>query len=219
MGKNMTSDAPLVSPVREGRRERKRRETRSRIIEVAIGLFLARDFTSVTVDEIAEAADISKRSFFDYFPTKEDVVEGWQDRFATVLVAAVAARPSGEPTQRIIETAMMDALLATSDDQSWAVDRLVRATPSLAAREHARYLAIERRLFEVLAAREEVRDEVAARILAMTAIGALRIGVEIWRDRGSLTADQLPAYSQDMFQRLWDELALLSVAPTSPSHG
>ncbi len=60
-------------------------------------LFLERGFDATTVDDIAEAADVSKRSFFDYFPTKEDVVQAWQDEFGADLAAAIVARPAGEP--------------------------------------------------------------------------------------------------------------------------
>ena len=72
----------------EGRRERKRRETRERIEHAAMTLFLDRGFDATTIEDIAESADVSKRSFFDYFPSKEEVVFAWQDSFADRLKAA-----------------------------------------------------------------------------------------------------------------------------------
>lgn len=210
----MTASASAAVPPPEGRRERKRRETRARIIEVAVPLFIARGFHEVTVDEITEAVDISKRSFFDYFPTKEDVVEGWQDNFATLLVANLADRPGDEASAVAVEHAMMEALMATSDAQSWAVDRLIRETPALTARQHMRYLAVEKRLIDALSARPDIPDRLAARILAMVAIGALRIGVETWHERNDLTEDQLPGFSRDMFRRLWDDIGKIAADTT-----
>ncbi len=208
----MTASASAAAPAPEGRRERKRRETRTRILDVAMTLFIARGFNEVTVDEIAEAADISKRSFFDYFPTKEDVVEGWQDHFATLLVAGIAGRPLDEAAPVAVENAMMEALIATSDAQSWAVDRLIRETPALTARQHMRYVAVEAKLIDALASRPDTPDRLAARILAMIAIGALRIGVETWHERGDLSEDQLAGYSRDMFRRLWDDVGKIAAA-------
>lgn len=208
----MNDSVSVAAPAPEGRRERKRRETRERIIQVAMAMFLERDFSSVTVDEIAEAADISKRSFFDYFPTKEDVVEGWQDTFAGLLVTAVRQAPGDQAAPQVVETAMMAALMATSDAQSWAVDRLIRETPALTARQHMRYITVETRLIEALMSRPDIEDRVAARVLAMIAIGALRIGVETWHERGDLTGDQLDPFSRDMFRRLWGEVGKIAAA-------
>ncbi len=58
----------------EGRRERKRRQTRERIEQAAMTLFLERGFDATTIEEITDSANVSKRSFFDYFPSKEEVV-------------------------------------------------------------------------------------------------------------------------------------------------
>src|ERR1051325_3435910 len=57
----------------EGLRERKKRQTRQYISDVATGLFLERGFDAVTVAEVAEAADVSVNTVFNYFPAKEDL--------------------------------------------------------------------------------------------------------------------------------------------------
>ena len=77
---------------------------------MAIELFAARGFAEVTVDEIAEAAGISPRTFFRYFPTKAQVVRAHQRRLVDRLVRALAARPADEGPV----TALREALLATS---------------------------------------------------------------------------------------------------------
>lgn len=57
----------------EGLRERKKRQTRQRISDIATGLFLERGFAAVTIAEIAEAADVSVNTVYNYFPAKEDL--------------------------------------------------------------------------------------------------------------------------------------------------
>lgn len=57
----------------EGLRERKKRQTRQDISDTATGLFLERGFDAVTIAEIAEAADVSVNTVYNYFPAKEDL--------------------------------------------------------------------------------------------------------------------------------------------------
>ena len=66
------------SPKEEGLRERKRRETLRRIAEQGLKLFLTNGFEATTLDQIAEAAGISRRTFFYYFKSKEDILMAWQ---------------------------------------------------------------------------------------------------------------------------------------------
>lgn len=65
-----------LSPKPEGRRERKKRETRERILQVAAQMFAADGFDAVTVEALAEAADISKPTLFNYFPSKMAILQG-----------------------------------------------------------------------------------------------------------------------------------------------
>src|SRR4051812_20471156 len=80
----------------EGLRERKKRQTRQYISDMATGLFLERGFDAVTIAEIAEAADVSVNTVYNYFPTKEslffDRSEGVVDR----LSRFVRGRRAGE---------------------------------------------------------------------------------------------------------------------------
>jgi AcrR family transcriptional regulator len=159
-----------------GRRARKKDETRRRIAEAAMALFLSRGFAATTLDDIAEAADISKRSFFDYFPSKEDVVLAWQDVFKDELVAEIAARPADEPLAVAAERAMVAAISRYDVPQARAHLRLRDETPALRARDHMKYGALEQAMSDALLKRPGAkRDPLRARLVAMIVVGALRI--------------------------------------------
>src|SRR5258708_39352380 len=89
-----------------GLRLRKRQQTRERLTRAAMALFLERGFEATTLDDIAAAADISRRSFFHYFDSKEDVVFAWHEEITAALVAAIAARPASESMLAAAENAI-----------------------------------------------------------------------------------------------------------------
>lgn len=78
-----------AAPQFEGRRERKKRETRERILQVARRQFTRQGYDAVTVEALAEAADISKPTLFNYFPSKmailQALVPGVDERFAAAI--------------------------------------------------------------------------------------------------------------------------------------
>ncbi len=191
----------------EGRRERKRRQTRERIEQAAMTLFLERGFDATTIEDITEAADVSKRSFFDYFPSKEEVVFAWQDSFADRLMAAIVARPKGEPPVRIVEEALVETIVASADERGLAVGELVRCTPALKARDQLKYAKLEQKLTEALVARggdgKEARTRM--RLLSAIVIGALRVGGELWQERSP--GASLEAFARRIFADLWTILA------------
>lgn len=76
---------------KENMRERKKRETRARLQRVALHLFQKHGYTETTVEQIASGADVSFRTFFRYFPSKEDLV--LFDAYDTPLALAIKASP------------------------------------------------------------------------------------------------------------------------------
>ena len=79
----------------EGLRERKKAETRRRIADVATALFVQHGFDAVTVADVAEAADVSKMTVFNYFPRKEDLLLDRHLERLDAVRRAIAERPSG----------------------------------------------------------------------------------------------------------------------------
>ncbi|MEU7986361.1 TetR family transcriptional regulator [Streptosporangium canum] len=123
----------------EGLRERKKRETRLRISDVATGLFMARGFDGVTVAEVARAADVSVNTVFNYFPAKEDLLFDRQDEVVDLLGRVVRERRPGEGAAEALRRDFLDAL----DTGHWrygvheggdAFHRMVSASPALVAR-------------------------------------------------------------------------------------
>lgn len=203
----MTDGSQLDGEVKEGRRERKRRQTRERIEKAAISLFLKHGFDATTIEDITETADVSKRSFFDYFPSKEEVVFAWQDSFADDLAAAIAARPVGEPVVKVIEEALTSAIVAAADPQSMALADLIRNTPALCARDQLKYTKLEQKLAEALSARagDDPDERFRMRLLSAIVVGAMRVGGERWHElpkKGSLEA-----FAREVFSELWRVLA------------
>ncbi|KAB8181428.1 TetR/AcrR family transcriptional regulator [Microbispora catharanthi] len=80
----------------EGLRERKKRQTRQRIAEVAVGLFVERGFDNVTMAEVAQAAEVSVNTVYNYFQAKEDLVLPPEEASPRRLADIVRERPPGQ---------------------------------------------------------------------------------------------------------------------------
>jgi len=118
----------------EGLRERKKQRTREQIIEAAMGLFAERGYHATTIADIAEAADVSPRTFFSYFPSKEAVVFHNLDRDLDSLANTLRDRLPGETAfdalRRWIDTKFDD--WAEKEDEALLRKRLCREDEGLA---------------------------------------------------------------------------------------
>ena len=130
----------------QGRRERKKQRTREALIDAAFGLFAAKGFDATTVEEIADAVDVSSRTFFRYFASKEDVALTFQDEQVRAIAAALAARPADEPVMTAMRrTAVQIARACESGELGFDPGRfacmvtMVQDSPALMAGslEHA----------------------------------------------------------------------------------
>jgi AcrR family transcriptional regulator len=121
----------------EGLRERKKRETRETIARAAWKLFARRGFDAVTVADIARAANVSEKTVFNYFPTKEDLVFGAGMQRTAALIEAVRARPPGASIVEPFRRWTMDYLDRVEHDPVdalTAIPRLVMRSDQLRAR-------------------------------------------------------------------------------------
>jgi AcrR family transcriptional regulator len=174
-------EVQISSSSEAGLRERKRVETHARIQAEAVRLFLERGFEATTLDEIAEAAGVSRRSLFHYFGSKEEIVLSTKAGFPAMIAAAVARRPADEPLLDMVENAFIDLAGSPPDPKAEALGRLISRTPSLAAGDQAKYAAVEHALAAALAERKGAPDDdLACRIVASAAAGILKLSTEAW---------------------------------------
>src|SRR5258706_12317328 len=87
-----------------GLRERKKERTREALEAAALDLFERKGFDHTTVEEIADACDVSRRTFFRYFSSKEDAFSGDHSVKTALLASLLAARPEDEPALESIRT-------------------------------------------------------------------------------------------------------------------
>lgn len=156
-------------------RERKKAKTRAAIREHAMRLFEAQGYPATTIDQIADAAEVSPSTFFRYFPTKEDVV--LVDDVDAVLIDAIRAQPAGVPPVEAILRGMREVFAGMSP-QTWEFERrrqrLVLGVPELRARMlHQMTEAIDL-VAGVIAERAGLpAGDFSARVTAGAAVGAM----------------------------------------------
>jgi AcrR family transcriptional regulator len=168
-----------------GLRERKRIETRARIQAEAMRLFMTRGFEVTTLDEIADAANVSRRSLFHYFESKEEIVFSTKADFPNLIAEAIAQRPANEPLLSMIENALISLTTRIPLVQTRNLACLIRDTPLLSAGDQAKYEKTEKAVARALAARKNLPESnLACRVTAATAIGILKLGVAAWLDAG-----------------------------------
>lgn len=144
-------------------------------------LFLEKGFEATTLDEIADAAGVSRRSLFHYFGSKEEIVFSTKADFPGMVVEAINRRPAEEPLLDMVENAMTDMATRYEGTQAKAFARLIANTPALSAGDQAKYEKVERVLAKALAARKgRPEDDIACRITAATAIGIMKLATEAW---------------------------------------
>jgi AcrR family transcriptional regulator len=115
---------------------RKKERTRRQLAEAASALFSLRGYSGTTIDEIAAAVDVSPRTFFRYFPTKEDLVVVIGAMSLDQLLEALRNRPPEESLQVALRRAIDQSLVPewTDTKRVRAFLALLRETPALRAR-------------------------------------------------------------------------------------
>lgn len=171
-----------------GLRARKRQDTAQRITQAGLRLFLDQGYDATTLDAIAAAAGISRRTFFHYFKSKDDILLSLQSGMGEGIAAAVRNAPPGLRPLEAIRRAITDAVAEFPSDEMIRIDRLMRSSPSVQARKQASYIEHELALFAALRERWPDPDqELSLRLTALAAIGALRLSTERFSREGGAT--------------------------------
>ena len=174
-----------------GLRERKKLATRAALHEAALQLVAERGLDHVSVDDIADRADVSPRTFFNYFPSKDDAVLGLDPEGSTQLVEAFLARPADEsPVEALRAVARAQAAEMATETELWPLRlRVIDAHPALLGRLAASFAEAERVLADAIAVRSGTRvgTDAYPTLLAAASTAAMRTSLHRWLS-GDFTA-------------------------------
>lgn len=183
-----------------GLRERKKRQMRALISDIALRLAVERGIAHVRVEDIAAEAGISPRTFNNYFPSKEAAIVSVAALRAGTLCTALHARPPHEPLHDALTAAVLD-LFADEPDRDWiARSQLIRDEPSLLAEERKSDALIEQTIATEIARRTSTDpSDLKPRLAAALTVAAIHAAVRVWLDSpGSATLrDTLIASMQE----------------------
>jgi AcrR family transcriptional regulator len=172
--------------------ERKRQLVRDELTEAALHLLAFQGFEETTIDQMAAAAGVSRRTFFRYFQSKEDVIIEFLSDHGRQLSATLSTRPATEPPA----TALQNTLRAFTDtfrehpEKSHRLSKTMIGTPSLLARYLERQVTWRALLTTELAARmnTDPRTDPRPAVLVAVAFAAFDTALTWWVDQDA-TAD------------------------------
>jgi AcrR family transcriptional regulator len=176
----------VTSDTETSLRERKKRRTQDAIVDAALRLFESKGYDAVLVDDIAAAADVSPRTFYRYFPAKEDVLLGGPNA-GDATRRALAQRHADETDVDFVARAMLAGLTAGDPARTMRAYRLVQAVPALQARMFQLVWRGGQEHFveALLAGRPRTRDaELRAHVLTHAVTDAMRVAVTFWLRSG-----------------------------------
>ncbi|MEU1081765.1 TetR family transcriptional regulator [Streptomyces sp. NPDC005908] len=186
---------------RPGLRERKKQRTRDALVRAALELIATRGYDGTTVDDIAAAVDVSQRTFFRYFASKEEVAL-FVPRLAESQIAdAVRARPRDEAPLEVLRRAVLDSWDAINEavgrlvplELHMRVYRVIESTPALLAAHLRRAAELEEELAGIIAEREglDVDADPRPRILVAAFGGVIRVAERRWSAGNDLSTEAL----------------------------
>jgi AcrR family transcriptional regulator len=135
-----------------GLRERKKQRTRDTITRAAHRLFVERGYQATTLPEIAEAADISTRTIFAYFPSKEDILFSHLELMKAALAQALAERPEGKDALETIREFILSTPQTDKDEIDSQLHGCITNDPTLRSHLRARIAQLEEIIAPAIAA-------------------------------------------------------------------
>ncbi|NSC21532.1 TetR family transcriptional regulator [Streptomyces albus subsp. chlorinus] len=195
-----------------GLRERKKQRTRDALIVAAHELFVTQGYDATTVDQIAEAVDVSQRTFFRYFSNKEEVALFVQDMVGTFFYEAIRASPPGEPPLECLRRTLDDIW----DDVQGAVEEIVpfalhlkmcqviETSPALLAAHLRHSLLMEEKLVQEIARRTGVdpATDPRPRVLVAAFSGVMRVAAREWSMRENTSLEVARTVTRDYLAQL-----------------
>lgn len=179
----MQSSAEILAPLSMA--ERKRRLVRDQLGEAALHLVARQGYEETTVEQIVAAAGVSRRTFFRYFKSKEDVVVESVSDIGDAIRAELAARPAQEGPEAAMRAAFAVAAeeLTHEPQKALPLTRLLLETPALYRRFLENQSVLQEQLAAELARREGLDaddDDLGPTLVAGVALTSFQIAVETW---------------------------------------
>ncbi|MBX9425392.1 TetR/AcrR family transcriptional regulator [Streptomyces lateritius] len=195
-----------------GLRERKKQRTRDALTRVALELFTAQGYERTTVDEIVDAVEVSQRTFFRYFSSKEEVAFAVQHMVEERFVVALGQRPPAEGPFDAMRNAVLCAWDTIGDAITEVVPvelylrslQMIESTPALLAVHLRRSNEMEETIARIIAGREglDLDEDPRPRIAVAAFSGVMRVTGQLW-GRGT---DQSLEAIRDLTEKYLDHL-------------
>ncbi|MDK0519288.1 TetR family transcriptional regulator [Streptomyces sp. ML-6] len=200
-----------------GLRERKKRRTRDALLHTALDLFTTQGYEETTVDEIVDAVEVSQRTFFRYFASKEEAALAIQEMVESRFLEELHRRPAEETPFE----ALRGAVLCTWSSIGEAIEaivpvelhmrthRMIESTPSLLAAHLRRSCHMENQVARLIARREglDVDEDPRPRVAVAAFCGVLRVAGQLWGQGGDAGLDSLRALTETHLDQLGPALA------------
>jgi len=204
-----------TSPTKLGLRERKKQQTRDKIAAVALRLFAERGYDETTLAEIAQAADVSPRTIFGYYESKDDILFCEEGHHLDALRRKLDERPAGVTTIDAIRELVSS--LEAPDETARLRKQIITASPALQMRMRARHAELEPLLAESIAkdlgaGPDDVRPLLVAASMTAAFMAArdrffdsASRGEEISHEQGMRILDQTLEFLRGGFEALQGE--------------
>ncbi|MGW6911037.1 TetR family transcriptional regulator [Streptomyces sp. NPDC054940] len=198
-------------------RERKKQRTRDALLRTALELFTTQGYEHTTVDDIAEAVDVSQRTFFRYFAGKEEAALAVQGITVAHFLEAVRERPSHEPPMEALRQAVLEGWDTLNEVVEAVVPiglylrmyQVIESTPVLLAAHLRHSVEIEEAIAHILAEREGVDVDADPRPRLAVAVfgGVMRLTERQWSAGGDFSLDAMRALTVSHLEQVGPALS------------
>ncbi len=195
-----------------GRRERKKSQTHQALRVAALRLCAERDLNEVTVEDIADEADVALRTFYAHYPSKEDAIVGFDASRVEQLRLALLERPREEAPLESLRV-VLERLHDEARDEWPLRMRVLEKNPVLVPRMFASFVVFERAMIETVASRSATDPtlDLYPTLVTAVATAAFRASISTWRGSGGKKS--FAQILRDAFDQIGHGLQ----APVAPS--
>ncbi|MGW2084295.1 TetR family transcriptional regulator [Streptomyces sp. NPDC001880] len=200
-----------------GLRERKKRRTRDALLHAALDLFTTQGYDETTVDEIVDAVEVSQRTFFRYFASKEEAAFAIQEMVESHFLAQLRRRPADETPFEAMRNAVLCAWSSIGEVTQEIITvelhmrtyRMIESTPTLLAAHLRRSCALENQVAQLIAGREglDVDEDPRPRVAVAAFCGVMRVTGQLWGRSRDGDVESLRVLTESYLDQLGPALA------------